>query len=306
MNRPALPGQPFRSAVVRRDTSAAAAHDAPGSADRDASRRLSGNTTRRLCAWCRGPIPAAARRDAVCCSVRCRQARHRFLRAVGRARVAGGHPLRLAYADPPYPGNAWLYRRHRDYAGEVDHAALIRRLATYDGWALSTSAAALPAVLALCPPGVRVAAWHRGERPTASWRPLHAWEPVIYHGGRPVDPSRAGARRIDSLVHGVSPLTTLPSRVIGAKPAAVCRWIFDLLGAQPGDRLDDLFPGSGAVSRAWAAFTAPADPSHQARADASGADPGDASAEVLNDASCPSPTDATDHTHTTTGEGATA
>jgi hypothetical protein len=26
------------------------------------------------------------------------------------------------------------------------------------------------------------------------------------------------------------------------KPAAVCRWIFTLLGAAPGDTLDDLFP----------------------------------------------------------------
>lgn len=68
-----------------------------------------------------------------------------------------GSPLRLAYADPPYPGNAWLYRGHRDYAGEVDHGELLARLVGYDGWALSTSAAALPAVLALCPPGVRVA-----------------------------------------------------------------------------------------------------------------------------------------------------
>jgi len=59
----------------------------------------------RLCAWCENPIPAKARRDAVCCSVRCRQARHRFLRAVGHADlVAPGRPLRLAYADPPYPG----------------------------------------------------------------------------------------------------------------------------------------------------------------------------------------------------------
>ena len=53
----------------------------------------------RLCAWCQNPIPAKARRDAVCCSVRCRQARHRFLRAVGRAdSVATGRPLRLAWS----------------------------------------------------------------------------------------------------------------------------------------------------------------------------------------------------------------
>lgn len=206
----------------------------------------------------------------MCCSTRCRQARHRFTRTVGRAlSVAGGHPRRLAYADPPYPGKAHLYRAHPDYAGEVDHGALIRRLSTYDGWALSTSAAALPAVLALCPAGVRVAAWHRGERPAPSWHPLNAWEPVIYRAGRPVDPTHDRARRIDSLVHGVSPMTTLPGRVIGAKPAAFCRWVFDLLGAAPGDTLDDLFPGSGAVTRAWIAFTAHPDPSHQALTDAS-------------------------------------
>jgi hypothetical protein len=228
-----------------------AERDASAPAETDAS---AATTARRVCAWCREPIPASARRDAVCCSVRCRQARHRFTTAAGRAAVADGRALRLAYADPPYPGNARLYRHHRDYAGEVDHAALIRRLRPYDGWALSTSAAALPAVLALCPPGIRVAAWHRGGRPVASQRPLSAWEPVIYHGGRLAAP---GCRRYraDSLVHGVSPLTTLPGRVIGTKPAAFCRWIFDLLGAAPGDTLDDLFPGSGAVARAWAAYT---------------------------------------------------
>jgi hypothetical protein len=264
-------------ATVRHDASrrAAAERDASGSAENDA---MCGST-RRLCAWCRQPIPATARRDAVCCSVRCRQARHRFTRTIGRGQaVAGGRPLRLAYADPPYPGKAWLYRHHPDYAGEVDHAALIRRLLAYDGWALSTSAAALPEVLRLCPPGVRVAAWHRGERPAASWRPLHAWEPVIYREGRPVNPSRLEKRRVDSLVCGVSPMTTLPSRVVGAKPAAVCRWIFDLLGGATGDSLDDLFPGSGAVGRAWAAFTGRVDPSYQARADASGQPTADATA----------------------------
>jgi hypothetical protein len=135
----------------------------------------------RLCAWCQNPIPAKARGDAVCCSVRCRQARHRFLRAVGHAEQVSGRPLRLAYADPPYPGEARLYRDHSEYGGEVDHVPLIAGLAGYDGWALSTSAEALPAVLALCPPGVRVAAWHRGERPCAvggrealryPWRPV--------------------------------------------------------------------------------------------------------------------------------------
>lgn len=265
--------------VAQDHASREARADASGGSGRDGSRRAGGvapGRARRVCAWCEGPIPPAARRDSVCCSVRCRQARHRFGRSVGQAAaVAGGRALRLAYADPPYPGKASLYRGHPDYAGEVDHAALLARLAGYDGWALSTSVPALPGVLALCPPDVRVAAWHRGERPTVSRWPLHAWEPVIYHGGRPVDPATRPGRRVDSLVHGVSPMTTLPGRVVGAKPPAVCRWIFDLLGAAPGDTFDDLYPGSGAVRRAWAAFTAEASP--PAPRDASRPDPRDAS-----------------------------
>jgi hypothetical protein len=237
--------------------SATVEDDASRLPGRDASSCL------RPCAWCGGEIPPRARRDAVCCSVRCRQARHRFNVRVGRAELAvtGGRALRLAYADPPYPGKSRLYRGHPDYAGEVDHAALICRLQLeYDGWALSTSAAALPAILALCPPGVRVAAWHRGERAARSRWPLNAWEPVIYAGGRPADLSRPGpARRVDSLVCGVSPVTTRPGRVIGAKPAAFARWIFELLGAAPGDELEDLFPGSGAIGRAWLVYASLAD-----------------------------------------------
>jgi site-specific DNA-adenine methylase len=55
--------------------------------------------------------------------------------------------MRFGYADPPYPGKSCkYYSGHEDYAGEVDHAALIEHLETDfpDGWALSTSAAALP------------------------------------------------------------------------------------------------------------------------------------------------------------------
>jgi hypothetical protein len=237
----------------------------------------------RVCGWCAGPIPARARRDALTCSKRCRQARHRVARyaspagerdaspardATRRASTRAGRdgsPLqarRLAYADPPYPGKAGYYVGHPDYAGEVDHAALLSRLATYDGWALSTSAAALPAVLALAVAQdlpVRVAAWMRGPRAHATARyPLSAWEPVLYV---PVPSRTAGeARRVDAFAHGVSPLVTLPSRVIGTKPAAFCRWVFDLVGATPSDTLDDLFPGSGIVGMTWDLFRDPSRP----------------------------------------------
>lgn len=250
----------------------------------------------RACEWCGGEIPPAARVDSICCSKRCRQARHRFRAAVGQASRSAGAPLRLAYADPPYPGRSRrYYGDHPDYAGEVDHAELIASLvATYDGWALSTSADALVDVLALCPPGVKVAAWHRGARPRRRVvRPLNAWEPVIYFGERvgqdlddasrlPSDPTRRGdqvidasrstvvrhdasrsavgdasagsPRRVDSLVYAARARTTDPGRVVGAKPATFCRWIFDLLGAQAGDEFVDVFPGSGGVARAWLAY----------------------------------------------------
>jgi hypothetical protein len=217
----------------------------------------------RACAWCRGPIAPTARRDAVTCSKRCRQARHRVSRyASPRAGrdgcVSAGAARRFAYADPPYPGKAALYyAEHPDYAGEVDHAALLARLATFDGWALSTSAAALPAVLAQAVAQdlpVCVASWTRGPRPHATARaryPVNAWEPVVYVPA----PSRTpGEGRVDALVHGVAVMRTLPSRVVGTKPAAVCRWIFDLMGARPGDSFTDLFPGSGIVATTWDLF----------------------------------------------------
>lgn len=224
----------------------------------------------KVCDWCGGAMPARARRDAITCSQPCRQARHRVARYASRfargdvSRV--DHAIaarRFAYADPPYPGLADYYRGHPDYAGEVDHAALLSRLATYDGWALSTSARALPEVLALAVAqdlAVRVAAWIRGSRPHATARhALNAWEPVIYSpASRDVSPVDGAlqARRVDVLVHGVSPMVTLPSRVIGAKPAAFCRWMFDLIGAGPRDTFDDLFPGSGIVGKTWTFYAA--------------------------------------------------
>lgn len=176
----------------------------------------------RICAWCRGPIDGA-RRDALTCSQECRQARNRFVRAsTGDGSQlepddAGRTPLRLAYADPPYPGlSRRYYEGHPDYAGEVDHAELIGRLCSdFDGWALSTDARSLQFVLGLCPPDVRVASWTRGERPTQSRRPLSAWEPVIYWGGRLEVglPSRRPGDRVQlrsfsgDVVREVSPLT---------------------------------------------------------------------------------------------------
>jgi hypothetical protein len=65
--------------------------------------------------------------------------------------------MKMAYADPPYPGQAKRYKQENPDALEVNHELLIRHLMDdyADGWALSTSSPALRDVLQLCPPSVR-------------------------------------------------------------------------------------------------------------------------------------------------------
>lgn len=159
--------------------------------------------------------------------------------------------LRLGYADPPYVNCAHLYRGQPDYAGEVDHAALVRHLdATYDGWVLH--AAATPASIATLAPlvmdtGARWMVWVKGFAAFKRNVPVaYAWEPVIIKAARRPVVSRRLVMR-DWIQESI----TLRRGLTGAKPEAVCHWAFELLGARPDDVLDDLYPGTGAVSRAW-------------------------------------------------------
>lgn len=131
-----------------------------------------------------------------------------------------------------------------------------------DGWALSTSSTALQQVLALCPPGVRVATWVKGSRRGISYRARDAWEPLILYGGR--------LRRLweseelsNALIWG-GRQHSHPGALIGMKSAAFCEWMFRMLGAEAGDSMTDIFPGSGAVTRAWELYA-----SHGAAADLS-------------------------------------
>ncbi len=173
-------------------------------------------------------------------------------RAVAGDDSGGRHPhsaIRVAYADPPYPGQAARHYSGRpDYGGEVDHVALIRQLeAEYpNGWALSSSSVALRDLLPLCPAGVRVGAW---VKPFCSFKPgvpvAYAWEPVIWTGGR-----RKG-RDEDTVRDWVAASITLRRGCHGAKPLAFAFWLFSLLGLRAGDTLADLFPGSGAITEAW-------------------------------------------------------
>jgi hypothetical protein len=162
----------------------------------------------------------------------------------------------MAYADPPYVGQAAkFYAKHPDYAGEVDMAALVGRLCDDypDGWALSCSSPSLRLILPSCPADVRVAAWVKPFHVYKKGvRPAYAWEPVLFRGGRNAHhppPSKGGVATTpkDYLSHPI----TLQRGMVGAKPDAFCFWVFGLLNLRPADELVDLFPGSGAVTRAW-------------------------------------------------------
>jgi hypothetical protein len=159
--------------------------------------------------------------------------------------------MRIGYADPPYPGCAHLYKKHPDYAGEVDHAALIAQIElNYDGWLLHTSAPALRDLLPLCPKNSRVMAW---VKPFAAFKRnisvAYAWEPVIVKACRkPVVRGRVVMR------DWIAASSTLKKGLAGAKPLDVCLWAFEVLGAEPDDELCDLFPGTGAVTVAWSAW----------------------------------------------------
>jgi hypothetical protein len=167
--------------------------------------------------------------------------------------------MRFAYADPPYLGCGKLYADKHPEALTWDdpetHRRLIERLSDEwpDGWALSLHVPSLRVLLPMCPQDVRIATACKTFGQIRPTRVQWMWEPIIWRGGRP------GERKPlvrDWLMYsnqhrgGYRPDGTL----IGAKPRAFCRWIFDLLGAEPGDTLDDLFPGTGAVGAAWAEY----------------------------------------------------
>src|SRR5258708_33528985 len=126
---------------------------------------------------------------------------------------------------------------------EVDHADLIRQLEVYDGWALSTASTTLQYVIALCPQDVRIAAW---VKPFCSFKPgvnpAYAWEPVVWKGGR------KRTRKQITVRDWISANITLKRGLSGAKPDAFSYWLFELFNLEQGDILEDLFPGTNAVS----------------------------------------------------------
>lgn len=167
-------------------------------------------------------------------------------RSRGPAETAASS-LRLAYADPPYPGMAGLYPENT----EVDHVKLIARLQEYDGWALSTDERSLAYVLPLCPPGTRVLAWCRSNAPFFVPNPATSWEPVLCH------PARSRPVSVRSyLVAGIPSGHLQKKGLTGQKPATFCEWVIRCMGAERYDTLDDIFPGTGVMGETFRAFQA--------------------------------------------------
>ena len=128
---------------------------------------------------------------------------------------------------------------------------LLARLREYDGWALSTDSPALSYVLTLCPLDVHVAAWVRTNAPPFNpdgRGPVRSWEPVVYS---PARMDRFDPDRVRDVFASGAPTGSISAGLTGAKPRGFAEWVFRLIGARAGDSLDDLFPGTGAVTNAW-------------------------------------------------------
>jgi hypothetical protein len=180
------------------------------------------------------------------------QRRYRGLTEAGFLRPRDAERLSFAVADPPYPGMSYkIYGDHPDFAGEVDHPALIERLCDEydDGWVLFSNGQDAAALAGLMPPQTRLLAWIKpdseifpGVSVTKSWEPIYVWR----GRRRPI-----GAVVLRDYIVCTAGEGRPKDAIKGYKPERVCKFVFDHLGASALDSLVDLFPGSGAVGRAW-------------------------------------------------------
>lgn len=188
--------------------------------------------------------------------------------------------MRLAIADPPYLGRAralygdkpkspsgrklatgnscFAYRaadEHPDahlWDDPATHQQLVDRLVVeYDGWALAMAHDNLRVILPMIPARVpiRVAIWVKKQPVPGASRVHNYYEPVVIR----IPEGRRAAKGHQQFPRDAVTIGRDNAGFIGTKPAAWTRWVLDLLGYQAGDdTVDDLFPGSGAVSAALA------------------------------------------------------
>lgn len=176
--------------------------------------------------------------------------------------------MKLAIADPPYPpskasggskrrASRWYGRgvaaddKQADLHPDADHwddparhrQLLVQLMERYDGWAIATCPDGIAAYGEL-PDAVRIMAWVKPNATPGAHRLRSCWEAVIVYppAGRR---SNRGPGAIPDVLTADAPRLGFP----GAKPAAWTDWVLAALSFDPQtDTVDDLFPGSGAVS----------------------------------------------------------
>lgn len=179
--------------------------------------------------------------------------------------------MKLCIADPPYLGRAEMFYgatrvdnmnagarsainpmrkadNHPDahlWDNPETHRELVERLCCdYDGWAISMVPDNLRHYLQWVPVDTRIAVWHDPQAMPTGTHPRRRWEPVLVRRAE-------GRRRTVDVPWPVGDVLTVGHGrrgFAGAKPSEWTRWVLDMLGYQDGDTVDDLFPGSGAVS----------------------------------------------------------
>lgn len=195
--------------------------------------------------------------------------------------------MRLAIADPPYPpeyaerrdrpgGNVRVTTRsraqryysahgvrahndraadHHERAHEWDdparHRALLEQLMDeFDGWAIATSMDGVECYRPLPIPARKLLIWHKPNGQAGNGRTDSKNEAVIVYPpeGRRARTGPGALGQVPGLL--IEPVAT-HSGFPGAKPPAWTRWVLDALSYDPAtDTVEDLFPGSGAVSAA--------------------------------------------------------
>lgn len=147
----------------------------------------------------------------------------------GRTRPADIHPAAAEWND---------LGRHRQLLEDLVDG--------YDGWAIATTPDGLGAYHPL-PVSARVLSWVKTRSLPGGHRIHASWEAVILMPPEGRRSRLTGPRVSDVLV------TPTPQGFAGAKPPEWTRWVLDCLGHDTDtDIVDDLFPGSGAISRVLA------------------------------------------------------
>jgi len=173
----------------------------------------------------------------------------RFDRPDGSARIVTRSRARRWYGDGTRSSDQLVADFHPD-AAEWDSAARHRELLEhlvreYDGWAIATSPDGLEVYRPL-PIGCNVLAWVKPNAVPGGHRLRQTWEAVIVYVPAGRRSGRAGGQVPTHLIAAPP-----AKRFAGAKPDLWTRWVLEALGFDAAtDTVDDLFPGSGAVSAA--------------------------------------------------------